>query len=84
MAELPEMGCQELVEIVTAYLEDALEPRDRERADAHLADCDGCRAYLEQVRTTIDLSGRARLDGLSDGALVALRAAFRSVRTGGA
>jgi anti-sigma factor RsiW len=84
MAEPAEMACQELVEIVTAYLEDALDPYDRERADAHLALCDGCEAYLEQVRTTIELSGRARLDGLSDGALDALRAAFRSVRPDGA
>jgi anti-sigma factor RsiW len=84
MAEAADMDCNELVEIVTAYLEDALDPRERARADAHLALCDGCHAYLQQVRTTIELSGRARLDGLSDSALAALRAAFRGARPGGA
>jgi|tagenome__1003787_1003787.scaffolds.fasta_scaffold18677412_2 anti-sigma factor RsiW len=86
MAEQPveELGCQELVEIVTAYLEDALSTRERARADEHLADCEGCRAYLEQMRTTIDLTGRVQLDGLSDSAVGALREAFRRVRAGDA
>jgi anti-sigma factor RsiW len=84
MPESAEMVCRELVEVVTAYLEDALDPVDRARADAHLARCDGCQAYLAQVRTTIELTGRARLDGLSEAALAALRTAFRGVRPGGA
>ncbi|MGF7230507.1 anti-sigma factor family protein, partial [Arachidicoccus sp.] len=43
-----EMACQELVERVTAYLEEALSPADRAQFDAHLAECRGCRTYLEQ------------------------------------
>jgi len=53
-----ELACQEVVELVTAYLEDALEPTDRERFEEHLVFCDGCKNYLEQVRTTIALNGR--------------------------
>jgi anti-sigma factor RsiW len=51
------MNCQDLVELVTEYLEDALAPEDRAAVEAHLADCDGCTAYLEQMRTTIRLTG---------------------------
>jgi anti-sigma factor RsiW len=49
------MTCQELVELVTDYLEDALTPEERERFEAHLDDCPGCRAYVEQMRVTIRL-----------------------------
>ena len=53
-----ELACQEVVELMTAYLEDALDPSDRERFEEHLVFCDGCANYLEQIRTTIRLTGR--------------------------
>ena len=52
-----EMACKELVELVTDYLEGALETNERVRLEAHLADCDDCTIYLEQMRTTIRLTG---------------------------
>ena len=52
-----ELTCKEIVEIVTDYLEDALSPEDRARFDQHLAVCDGCSFYVEQMRETIRLSG---------------------------
>lgn len=42
---------------MTDYLEGALEPTERERFDAHLAECPGCDLYVEQMRTTIALVG---------------------------
>jgi anti-sigma factor RsiW len=56
-AEAPELTCQELVEIITDYLEGALPPSERERFEAHLRLCDGCDAYLAQMRTTIRIAG---------------------------
>ncbi len=53
----PKLTCRELVELVTDYLEGALHARDRRRFDAHIAGCDGCRAYLAQMRVTIDALG---------------------------
>ena len=47
------MSCQELVELVTDYLEGALSEEDRARFDEHLAECAGCRAYLAQMRSTL-------------------------------
>ena len=55
----PDLACRELVELVTDYLEGALPSRERERFEAHLAECDACDAYVEQVRATIRLAGRA-------------------------
>jgi predicted anti-sigma-YlaC factor YlaD len=48
-----ELTCQELVELVTDYLEGALSSDDQHRFEAHLDGCGGCRAYLEQMRGTI-------------------------------
>jgi anti-sigma factor RsiW len=53
-----ELTCREIVELVTAYVEDALDPADRERFEEHLVFCDGCDNYLEQMRQTVRLSGR--------------------------
>ena len=44
------LTCKEMVEIVTDYLEGALSPEDRSRFEQHLALCDGCTYYVEQMR----------------------------------
>jgi anti-sigma factor RsiW len=56
----PSLTCQELVELVTDYLEDALPAADRERFEAHLDGCPGCRAYLSQVRATLEAMSALR------------------------
>ena len=77
---LPEMPCQELVELVTDYLEDRLSPVDRIRFEAHIAECEYCATYLEQMRQTIRTLGRITEDSLSDDAREELLEAFRSWR----
>jgi predicted anti-sigma-YlaC factor YlaD len=57
-----ELTCREIVELVTAYLEDALQPADRERFEEHLVFCDGCDNYLEQMRQTVRLSSGVEAD----------------------
>lgn len=74
---LPEMPCRELVEVVTDYLENRLSPSDRTRFEAHLAQCEACRMYLEQFRQTIRALGRLPEESLSSEARAALLAAFR-------
>ncbi len=77
---LPELPCQDLVEVVTDYLDGALSETDRRRFEEHLAICDRCVAYVEQIRLTIVATGRAGVDGealpadLRDG----IRDAFRN------
>jgi anti-sigma factor RsiW len=58
------LTCQQLVELVTDYFEDALTPAERDRFDAHLAVCPGCEQYLEQMRITMRLVHDA--DGLEE------------------
>jgi anti-sigma factor RsiW len=53
-----EMTCRELVELITAWLDDALPPVDRALFDAHLVDCPYCRTYLTQMRETVHALGR--------------------------
>nr|WP_193561268.1 zf-HC2 domain-containing protein [Mycolicibacterium hodleri] len=51
------LQCQEMVELVTAYLEDALDFDTRTRFEKHLRRCDGCSDYLEQLRITVQTVG---------------------------
>lgn len=74
---LPEMPCQELVELITDYLEDRFSPIDRARFEAHLAECGACRTYLEQFRQTIQVLGRLPEESLSTETRNALLDAFR-------
>jgi anti-sigma factor RsiW len=74
------MPCRELVEVVTDYLEDALPERDRLRFEAHLAECDACRDYVEQFEQTIALSGRIEPEQLPPRLQAELLSAFRDWR----
>jgi len=60
-----ELVCQQVVELITDYLEGALSRSQRRRFDAHLADCEHCTEYLEQMRATIRLSGRLNAEDLT-------------------
>lgn len=51
----PELTCQELVERLTDYLDDAMPPAERARLEAHIERCLGCERYAEQLRITIRL-----------------------------
>jgi anti-sigma factor RsiW len=45
------MTCRQVVQLLTDYLEGALSATDRGRVEEHLAGCDGCTAFLAQLRT---------------------------------
>ena len=78
--DLAELACRDLVELVTEYLEDRLSPEDRARFDAHLAECEACRAFLDQFRQTLRALGRLPEESLSAEARTTLLAAFRGWR----
>jgi anti-sigma factor RsiW len=75
-----ELNCAQIVELVTAYLEGALGPEDRERFEEHLVFCDGCDRYLEQMRVTIDVTGRLEPGELPSELEERLLEAFRGWR----
>ena len=72
-----ELTCQELVEIVSDYLDGALPEANRERFDAHLETCEGCRRYLDQMRTTIHVAGTLSEEDLDPGVRDQLLQLFR-------
>ena len=77
MAAVEDLPCNELVELVTEYLEDRLDPLTRERFDAHLVGCQGCRTYLEQMRQTIRSLGRLPEESIQPEARQRLLTVFR-------
>jgi anti-sigma factor RsiW len=70
--------CHEVIEIITDYLEGALRTDDRRRVEEHLALCEGCTAYLEQMRETIRLTGMLTEEQIPEGQKRELLEAFRS------
>jgi anti-sigma factor RsiW len=60
-----ELVCQEVVELVSDYLEGALSRGERRRFERHLAGCPHCTEYLAQMRETIRLAGRLVPEDLS-------------------
>jgi anti-sigma factor RsiW len=79
----PELTCAELVELVTDYLEGRLSDRERRRFDEHLTTCDGCKAYVEQMRATVAVSGHVPAPELSPDVEERLLEAFRGWRSPG-
>jgi anti-sigma factor RsiW len=73
------MNCRTIVELVTDYLEGALPAEERAAIEAHLAGCDGCAAHLEQMRTTIRLTGMLAEEQIPLETRQALRGVFRSL-----
>jgi anti-sigma factor RsiW len=60
-----DLVCQQAVELVTDYLEDALSRAERRRLESHLAGCPHCTEYLAQMRKTIELTGSVTADDLT-------------------
>jgi hypothetical protein len=66
MGGMDEMNCDELVERVTDYFEDALDSRDSVRLDEHLQVCIGCIAHVGEVKVTLQLLSSLSAERLSD------------------
>jgi anti-sigma factor RsiW len=71
------ISCQELVELVTDYLEGALEAADLRRFEEHIATCGKCTDYLAQLRATIEAVGRITPEDVSPEAEQELLVVFR-------
>ena len=75
------LTCREMVELVTDYLEGRLDGAQRERFEAHVAECDGCIRYVEQMRMTITALGHIPPETISPEAERELLDAFRDWRS---
>jgi anti-sigma factor RsiW len=74
--------CREFVELVTDYLEGVLPEADRVRFEQHLAECDGCSGYLEDMRRLVGTLGAAPAPPPDPHVREALLRAFRELRPG--
>lgn len=73
----PPLVCRQAVELMSDYLEGTLSRRDRRRLERHLADCDACTAYLEQMRALVAVSGSVTPEQLEPETLDGLVELFR-------
>jgi anti-sigma factor RsiW len=72
------VNCQDLVELVTDYLEGSLDAATRARFEEHLIECEYCAIYLEQMRQTLQVAGKIAPDALDPRTRANLLAAFRT------
>jgi anti-sigma factor RsiW len=75
------LTCREMVELVTDYLEGRLDGSERQRFESHVAECDGCTRYVDQMRMTIDALGRIPPETISPEAEEEMLEAFRGWRS---
>ena len=75
-----EIQCREIVELITSYLEGVLDEARADQVEQHLLTCPGCIAYLEQMRTTIRITGTLTEADVPGAVMDDLLAAFRSFK----
>jgi len=56
------LTCKDVVELVTEFLGDTLDPAERVRIEQHLLVCPPCTLHLSQMRATIEFSSMLRSD----------------------
>ena len=82
MSSTRTLTCKELTEVLTDYLEDVMPAEDRARFEAHLAICDGCVTYVDQMRQVIATVHELRADDVEETAPDDLLEAFRAWKRG--
>ena len=74
------LACQEFVELVTEYLDGALPADRRARFEAHLAECEHCAGYLEDMRMILVSARTIQLPPADPATHDVLLRAFRELR----
>ena len=74
------LSCQEVVELVTDYLEESLSAEDAALFEQHLNFCEGCVWYVDQLRTTVEVLGEIREEDIPAETKDRLMSAFRNWR----
>jgi anti-sigma factor RsiW len=74
---VPELTCKELVEVVTNYLEGRMPAEQRLLFEEHVAFCDWCQTYVEQMRATVRLTGTLSEEDIGPEAREGLLRVFR-------
>ena len=72
-----EMACDELVGLVTEYLEGTISAADRVRFERHIVECVWCERYVEQTRAVVAALGEQGGEPVDPDALERALIAFR-------
>jgi anti-sigma factor RsiW len=80
--DVDHLTCREFVEVLTDYLEGALDAGERADIERHIVICRGCSNYAEQMRSTIDLLGRIAAEAPARESATAALAIFRDWQAG--
>ena len=75
-----DLACRDVVELVSDYLDESLDPPLAAAVERHLALCPACIEYVRQLRQTVRLLGGLPEETLSARARMELLAAFRGFR----
>jgi predicted anti-sigma-YlaC factor YlaD len=76
-----DLPCRDFVELATEYLEGALSPRRRLVVEYHLAFCQPCVVYLDQMGKVLHLTGELKEDDVPEPVVESLLQAFRELKT---
>ena len=82
MSSTRSLTCKELTEVLTDYLEGTMALEDRAALEAHLALCEGCVTYVDQMRQTITTVRELRPEDVEATAPDDLLEAFRAWKRG--
>lgn len=74
-----DLACQELVELLSDYLDNQLSQRASDDVELHLSDCPGCQTALEHLRTSIALTRSAEVSALAPEVRQRLLTEFRRI-----
>ena len=75
------ISCQEVVELVSDYLDGALPVETASVFEEHLNFCEGCIFYVEQMRDAVEIAARVREEDVPPEVRDQLLTAFRHWRT---
>ncbi len=75
------VACVELVALASDYLEGTISPELEARIDTHLAGCDGCSMYIDQLRGVVEAAGHLTPDAVPEEAVDRLLDVFRAARS---
>jgi len=70
-------ACRDVVEILSDYLDGALDGPTAQAVETHLAACEGCDRALAQLRETVRVTGMLSEDQLTEEQRSTLLEAFR-------
>lgn len=69
--------CKEIVDLATEYVEGAMTAAQMTQFELHLNFCEGCVAFVEQIRATAAMAGRLSEELIPEETKVRLLDAFR-------